>query len=56
MIAFQWSQNYQKLSITKVLISKPKILNESIYKKALGEINGLNLNLMNLKQSYQNPL
>ncbi len=50
MIAFQWSQNYQKLSITKVLISKPKILNESIYKKALGEINGLNLNLMNLKQ------
>ena len=50
IISFEWSQNYQKLSISNILISKPKILNESVYKKALGDIKGLKINLMNLKK------
>ncbi len=50
IISFEWSQNYQKLSISNILISKPKILNESVYKKALGDIKGLKINLINLKK------
>ena len=48
--SFQWLQSYQKLTITNILISQPKILNQSIYKKALGDVKGMKLNLKNLKQ------
>ena len=50
MISYVWSKNYKIITLTNILISKPKILNDAIYKEALGDIEGIDLNLKNLKQ------